>query len=536
MVWAWLLLSGCGPGVDASRSRGGAAANDGPSFVEPPRVEHGAAPLMSLGRVLTVHTDRPTRLEVVCRGGGETLVQRFGTERLTHVVPVVGLLPETTFDIEVRAIDATGASVLAVDRFGTDALPTPFPRLEVLTLDAARMEPGLTVLPLQVPGGEHRYAVALDDQARVRWVLGVTNHLTDLRLTDAGEVWLIQRSGVERRGILGIVQTRWEQTGDGENNLAVDVGGFHHDAFPVEGGFVSLGRATRDVEGYPPLDDPIGPGSAAELYIPRLVQVADDGAVLVDIDLGDALDLGRISASSHEPTVWGLDWAHANAAAPDGDGWLVSLRHQDAVVRIDAAGEVDWILANPDGWLEPLASRRLKAPPGMPWPFHMHAPVRLPDGGLLLFDNGNGQATPYAPEPAGAELSRVVAYDLDPAAGTVRERWAVGDTGTGWLFSDAVGDADWLPGTGNVLAVYGRLEGEGVVGNAEAGRGEVHARVIEFDPEQPVPAAMDLRVWSPADEVAEGWTVYRAQRIDRLHPSVVLRDEPGWEEAVGGRR
>jgi hypothetical protein len=240
--------------------------------------------------------------------------------------------------------------------------------------------------------------------------------------------------------------------------------------------------------------------------------------------------------SSGDETSWGLDWAHGNAAAPDGDGWLVNLRHQDAVVRLTGDGAVDWILANPTGWWPPLADHRLKARrDDMRWPYHMHAPERMPDGGLLVFDNGNYQTTPYHPHPpVRRESSRVVAYDIDPVARTVEERWAIAATRTGYLYSEAVGDADYLPETGHVLAVYGRLQGEGDIDNAAVGRGTHHARVIEMDPTTPELPVLDVRLWSPADVIPDGWTVYRAQRTARLHPSVVLAGEPGWAEAVAG--
>ncbi len=535
-MWFVLLLLACGES-GPRRGRGPVTGTDsGPSaasprFVVAPTLGMPAVSQQALVRRLELVTDVPTAVQVVSRGGGDTLVQRFDAAQ-EHVLPIVGFRFETAYEVEVTATTDAGAELQASFEVTTGPLPSPFPEIDVLALAPERMEPGFTVLPVQVPAGKDRYAIVLDHQARVRWLLALKNHLTDLRFDD-GDVWLIQRSGVERRDIQGSVITRWAESGTAAHTLTVDVGGFHHEAYPIDGGFVSLGRASVEIPDYPSAESPLGPGAPATLYVPRLVEIGLDGTVRQDLDLGALLDTRRISMSSHDETSWGLDWAHANAVVPDGDGWLVSLRHQDSVVRITAEGSVDWILSNPAGWWPGLAEHRLTAASDMRWPYHMHAPERLPDGGLLLFDNGNHQTTPYHPDPPRRPAtSRVVAYDIDPVARTVSERWSIDSTRTGWLFSDAVGDADFLPTTGHVLAVYGRLEGEAELANADVGRAAVHARVVEVDPSTPELPVMDLRIWSRPDDVEEGWTVYRAQRIDRLHASVVLPGEPGWAEAI----
>ncbi len=97
-----------------------------------------------------------------------------------------------------------------------------------------------------------------------------------------------------------------------------------------------------------------------------------------------------------------VDWSHANGITSDGDGWLLSFRHVDAVIRVDrATGEIDWILSAEDSPLGPGLSWRV--PPGVaPGLRGPHHPTRTIDGRLLVLDNGTDGD------------SRVLVVEIDP--------------------------------------------------------------------------------------------------------------------------
>src|SRR5690606_2160615 len=99
-----------------------------------------------------------------------------------------------------------------------------------------------------------------------------------------------------------------------------------------------------------------------------------------------------------------------------------------------------WLLAPHDGWNEPQAQKLLTAvnPDGEPyddsvqlgneaagdpsvpefgWTFGQHSPALLPNGDLLLFDNGSSRH--WGPVCGG--YSRAVIYRVDEAAMTVRQ-------------------------------------------------------------------------------------------------------------------
>ena len=150
---------------------------------------------------------------------------------------------------------------------------------------------------------------------------------------------------------------------------------------------------------------------------------------------------GSISYDSLD-TDWQLvyegdtrDWSHGNAVIvdPTDGGVIVSLRNQDAVVKIDRdSGELVWILGAHERWQPPWSDKLLTpAEPaaddrgaGFGWSFHQHAPMFTPRGGMLLFDNGNQRAIPPDPGLDPEErYSRLVEYRINETAGTVTQTW-----------------------------------------------------------------------------------------------------------------
>lgn len=102
--------------------------------------------------------------------------------------------------------------------------------------------------------------------------------------------------------------------------------------------------------------------------------------------------------------VW--DWQHINAIQPYQNGYLISLRHTDAIYYIDASnGSIVWKLG---GTLTPQ-SLKIIGDPNANNDFGSQHDVRArPDGTISLFDNGTRPARP----------PRVLQFSIDAAAGT----------------------------------------------------------------------------------------------------------------------
>lgn len=131
------------------------------------------------------------------------------------------------------------------------------------------------------------------------------------------------------------------------------------------------------------------------------------------------------------------EWLHGNGIEelPGGD-ILLSFRNISTLVRINrATGSVDWSLGAP-----PLSGQ--------------HAPVALPNGRILLFDNG-----PFRVDTGAQPFSR--ALEIDPA--TKQIVWTYQDGinpgSRHFFFSSRVSNAQRLP-NGNTLineGLYGRF-------------------------------------------------------------------------------
>jgi hypothetical protein len=100
------------------------------------------------------------------------------------------------------------------------------------------------------------------------------------------------------------------------------------------------------------------------------------------------------------------DHQHINSVELDGDAIVISLRHTDAVYRIDrATGAVDWKLG---GTATPASLTFVGDAFGTSAFGGQHDPRVLPDGTVTLFDNGTDRS----------RAPRAVRYAIDPVTRT----------------------------------------------------------------------------------------------------------------------
>jgi hypothetical protein len=146
----------------------------------------------------------------------------------------------------------------------------------------------------------------------------------------------------------------------------------------------------------------------------------------------------RVTDTTHRsltgPT---LDYVHGNAVErePDGD-LLISSRHMDEITKIDReTGALIWRLGGTNNEF-----RFVNDPDGFS---HQHAVRRLPNGHIILFDNGNFHTPQY---------SRAVEYALDERAKIATLVWEYRHTPD--LYGGALGYVQRLE-NGNTLVSWG---------------------------------------------------------------------------------
>jgi hypothetical protein len=382
------------------------------------------------------------------------------------------------------------------------------------------MEPGMTLFAVRERwNGARDPALIVDEAGGVRWYyLNPDNPVhEDLKRLENGNLLFGKDScSLREIDLLGNVVNMWHASlypracEVPSGSIPVPVESFHHELEPLaDGTFLVLSTESREVDGYPTSeDDPDAPRGTALVMGSVIVEFTPDGEIVKYISLLDLLDPTRISRSSLS-TQWpsgfvpdgveARDWDHANTVIYDeaSDAYYVSLRHQDAVVKIDRTSEaLLWILGTPSNWVAPWRDRLLSPEGDLQWPFHQHG-VEITPLGFGMYDNGNFRAAAF--EPPGTEYSRAVIYAVDEAAMTVREAWQHGaPSGEDHFYSSAMGDADWQVATGNVLLVNSNIV-------TQNGR---YAEILEVTPEGE--RVFQLELGGAPDEV---YTVYTAERI-----------------------
>jgi hypothetical protein len=131
------------------------------------------------------------------------------------------------------------------------------------------------------------------------------------------------------------------------------------------------------------------------------------------------------------------------------------------------------------------------------------------DGSILVYDNGNRRPGTTNAGGATPVYSRAVWFEVDLAAGTVRQHWEHRDTTPAGvpLYSGFLGDADLTPG-GTVLITHGA--------NLDANQ-LLTGRLVEVVPGKdgrPDDIVFDL---TTEHGHGEGWTMYRAEKVPSLY-------------------
>lgn len=486
-------------------------------FVEPPTLELNPDPAAPLIGALRARTLRPATLEVTIEVAGRQLVRTSDAPATEHALTLLGFRADRTHTIWITAVEATARTPWPEPLSLTTApLPPDFPSLSLVESRPER-EPGVDLFHVDAPDPQPEYAIVTDSDGEVVWYYAAgksVNHV--LQLSSGNLMYMPDRYWIEEIDLWGRTVRRFKSQLDpspAPTDVQVPTLGFHHDVLELpSGNLLALGIELRHAEDYPASERIAGPTEASWVAYDRVVEFQPDGTLVHDLPLADVLDPLRIGHESVQGRWWSSfagfevkDWAHSNAIflVPGTDRLLVSLRNQDAVIQLSYPdGALDWILAPPENWTE-AHQPYLLSPVGAQTrqPYHQHAIKWTSDGTLLLFDNGNYQASAYQPPiPGSAVDSRAVELLVDPVAGTFEQVWQW-DRLPEPNFSPGLGNVQLLPQTGHVLITYG------AVGGDEA----YDARVIEVD-RGSAEVVFDLAV-----DQGHG-RIYRAVRLPSLYP------------------
>ena len=424
VVAALVTIAGCD----------GSSSNDPPDGSVTSRPDANLPPITGLTAVespddvlaYTVDFSSPlpgkAQLDVNCQGLDPWTI-RGQTDATDHEIFLMGLAPETTCTLTASLAGSTEVAPASID-IDVAALPGYLPDVSVEVAGTDAVQDGWTLINLSKDAGDLAYTVALIDiQGRYRWYY---------QYPDA---WRGADSPVMRFGSGVLVGGRGipltEVSWDGHQVWTGPTG--HHDMRPsLEPNRVYYLTDEASCNG----------------------QMHGAGGI-VEWDYQASSETWHWYLCNHyDPPADVADWSHLNTIAHTNDDGvlLVSSRNQNSIFFVDrASGDIQWTMG--------YAGR---VEDGFHGDFEMadadrflgqHDPEVLPNGNILMYDNGRDPARPYS-------RALEIAYTYDSSGtSTAHMVWEYRHDPD--LFTPVWGDADRLD-NGNTLVTFGRADGHDV--------------------------------------------------------------------------
>lgn len=371
-----------------------------------------------------------------------------------------------TADWDERYSPTPGSSLGAADESESSPsmyrglpLPTDFPRVTVTTSTASST--GLIFTSPANRGGV-AYLALYDNSGAPVFFRTLPSRANDFKKHPNGLLTYYQR-GLNRHVVLDDTYEVIEEIRAG-NGYTSDA----HDLQILPNGHVLLMIYDRQIID---MSEIVEGGQPAATVIGLVLQELDTSRNVVfewrswdHIPITDAVGVDLTDNT--------VDYIHGNSLEMDFDGHLLlSSRHTSEVTKIDRqTGDIIWRMGfGPGNEYELVGDTQ--------WFSYQHAARRLPNGHILVFDNGNLADPPQ---------TRVVEYEVDEVGKVARLVWEY--TYDPPIFASFTGNAQRLP-NGNTLVSWGNrgitsevtADGETVFAMVFNGEGMRTYRGFRFD-------------------------------------------------------
>ncbi len=428
----------------------------------------GANPLCAK---LDVQTNLAGKIKIDVLGqDGETsgVSHIFPASDISHQIPILGLYADYENIVHVTLLGDNNEELTKDTlKIQTTSLPENLPIATVQIRKTDKMTPGFTLVSNHANHIPHM-PYMFDAFGKIRWVLDYREHPILNNMYAAVGLERLQNGNfyfgdatddaIYEIDVYGEILNSW------------DLGGFwfHHNVQEKPDGNFLL-----------TVDSP-------DSYHENGNLTKEDFILEIDRQTGDISHIWDLKESLDEwRTTWDnvlnnspMDWLHANAVIYDeSDGNIIVSCQKQGLVKLDYDNKVQWILAPHLGWdtnrqgdnlndflLTPLDANEnpitdtqvlngYENHPDFEWNWYQHAPMILPNGHLMLFDNGLNRHYNTS-----EKYSRAVKYLIDEEAMTVRQIWQYGKERDNKTYSPIVSDVDYLPQKNNILFSPGRCD------------------------------------------------------------------------------
>lgn len=460
------------------------------SFLVSPELVANPNPKVPLAAVMRLATKVPVsgRINVENEAYSHTISVPLLSEEHREV-PVVGMRAGVEHKVTLELEDASGQKLpkqsfaYTPPQLSEDLRETP--PLQVQTSRPEVMEPGFLFLSIRRRNvtralwwtdRQKRFAqrwsmiVALDPHGEIVWSFHHDFRISGIARLPNGNMFFHQVNHHSFEiDMLGNVVRSWvaanRTAGPAPDAIPIDVASLHHQPHLLpNGNFLAMAANPRVIKDYPTSDiDPEAPRKDTGVVGDRIIEFSQSGEIVWSWDSFDHLDPFRIGYHTFEP-YWDTrgfpehaDWTHGNGVYHDktDDTILMSLKHQDAILKVDRDGEVRWILGHHKDWGEAQKPKLLTPVGDLRWHWHGHNPRTTKAGTIIMYDNSILQAWPFDPPKPPAEcFSRAVEFEIDENTMEVRQVWSSeSDDPADNVVSWAMGDAHRLPVTDNRLVI-----------------------------------------------------------------------------------
>ena len=404
---------------------------NGSYSVESPYVKLNPYIVCPLSAVIMFNTEEEVEVTLTVKGKEEAgnITHTFPKTK-EHRLPVMGLYGDYENTVVLKLSNGVETEV----KIQTEPIQDNIGKCTYINTTSEYMQDNIM---FTTPAGED-YAAGYDYNGDCRWYL-TEPFIFDMKRLKNGNVLI---------GSNRFIGKPYYMAGICEMSLCGKIykeyripGGYHHDQFEMEDG--SLLILTQQA------------GAAT----------AEDMCVLVDRNTGEILkswdykkvlpqDKGKSGSWSEH------DWFHNNAVWYDKrtNSLTLSGRHQDAVINLDyETGDLNWIIGDPEGWPAEMVEKYFFTPVGdeFDWQYEQHACVVLPDGDIMVFDNGHFRAKSkenYV--PADKNFSRGVRFRINTEDMTIRQVWQFGKERGKDFFSTYISNVEYY-GEGHYMVHSG---------------------------------------------------------------------------------